>query len=76
MGAFSLFTYERQFQTLREQLSLYGLNPSEWNIFSRHGLENVYQLEHRGDPDFKINVQVRSLRTGFIRVERLSVVSL
>ncbi len=76
MGAFSLYANERQFQTLREQLSLYGLNPTEWNIFSRRGHINSYQLEHREDPSFKINVQVRSLRAGLLRVDRLSVVSL
>jgi hypothetical protein len=50
------------FVNLREQLSHFGLNPFEWTIFSRK--ENSYKFSHRDDPAFKINLTVRSLRSG------------
>ena len=65
---------DRHFKTLREQLAHFGLNPLEWTMFARK--ENSYEFSHRRDPAFKINVQVRSLRTGLVRVDRLSVISI
>ena len=76
MGAAELYPIDRKFQTLREQLSLYGLNPVEWNIFANRDRLNSYELEHRDDSAFRIKVQVRALRTGLLRVDRLSVVSI
>jgi hypothetical protein len=74
MGARTLQIHDQNFQTLRAQLSHFGLNPLEWIIFARK--ENSYEFSHRKDPAFKINVKVRALRTGLIRVDQLSVISL
>lgn len=71
MGAQKIESKEN---SLREQLIHFGLNPLEWRIFARR--ENTYQFSHRHDPSFKINVQVRALATGFVRVDRLSLVSI
>ena len=71
MGAQKIETQEN---TLREQLAHFGLNPLEWRISIRR--ENTYQFSHRKDPAFKINVHVRALPTGLIRVDQLSLVSL
>lgn len=74
MNAHQTSADDRYFKILREQLSLFGLNPLEWTIFARK--ENSYEISHREDPAFKINVQVRPLRTGLVRVDRLSVISI
>jgi hypothetical protein len=62
------------FKTFRNQLSHFGLNPIEWTIFAQR--ENSYELSHRRNPAFKIKAHVRSLRTGLVRVDRLSVISI
>ena len=76
MGAQKIYDNERHFQTLREQLSLYGLNPVEWTIYSQTKRRDSFELAHRADPTFRLNVQVRALRTGRLRVDRLSIISL
>lgn len=76
MGAAELYPNDRKFQTLREQLSLYGLNPVEWNIFATRERSDSYEFEHRDDSTFRIKAHVRALRTGVLRVDRLSVVSI
>ena len=60
--------------SLRRQLADFGLNPLEWHILNRR--TNTYQISHREDPTFRINVYVRALRTGLLRVDQLSVISL
>lgn len=80
MGAAEKLTTESfttvKFRTLRAQLALYGLNPSEWNIVTIRESSNSYELEYRQDPSFRMNARVRSLRSGQLRVERLSVISI
>ena len=76
MGAQQIYGNERHFQTLRGQLSLYGLNPVEWTIHSQTKRRNSYELAHRADPTFRLHVQIRALRSGKLRVDRLSIISL
>jgi len=71
MGAQKIESKEN---SLREQLIHFGLNPLEWRVFARR--ENSYQFSHRRDPSFRINVQIRSLASGLVRVDRLTVVSI
>ena len=65
---------ESQENSLRQQLKDFGLNPIEWRILNRRA--NTYQISHREDPGFRINVDVRALSTGLVRVDQLSVISL
>jgi hypothetical protein len=65
---------ESQENSVRRQLADFGLNPFEWQILNRRA--NTYQNSHREDPGFRMNVYVRALRTGLVRVDQLSVVSL
>ncbi len=71
MGAEKIETQER---SLRQQLADFGLNPLEWHILNRRA--NKYEISHREDPSFRMNVYVRALRSGLVRVDQLAVASL
>lgn len=76
MGAKSLSTIDHGLETLSEQLKSFGLNPSEWNLLAQRRHSNLIEMEHRKDPAFRIHVQVRTLCSGLLRVDRLSVISI
>jgi hypothetical protein len=71
MGAQKIESKEN---SLRRQLADFGLNPLEWRVLNRRA--NRYQISHMENPSFKMNVYVRALRTGLVRVDQLSVISL
>lgn len=43
---------------LQHELTNYGLNPHEWAIIAHPQRDDVYEVAHRHDPDFKMNLTI------------------
>ena len=62
-------------QILLNQLSLYGLNPTEWLVLRQAEIEQVV-LCHKQDPDFKLIGSFKRDALGFWRIGALTLQSL
>lgn len=63
-------------ETLRRQLTLYGLNPAQWEVEqSPSPITNVIHLRHKRETDFRIKANIRR-KQNLLAITQLSVISI
>lgn len=62
--------------SLATQLSLYGLNPSQWELqTAKANSSNVIELRNRQDSDFRMQARI-AMKRDRLSISQLSVVSI